>query len=211
MKFYYIYKAVRRIFSKITSGLGKIRTQFIFWGNNISCKSFETKGTPFVSVAIGGKCIIGNSFSMNNGIKGNPIGCYQRCTLFVDKGAELEIGDNVRISQTAIVCHKRIKIGDHVKMGGGVCIYDTDFHSLDPKLRMSGKTDLSNKVKKEVVIEDHVFIGAHSLILKGVVIGENSVIGAGSVVTRSVPPNQIWAGNPAKFIKDIESLQGNDQ
>ena len=41
------------------------------------------------------------------------------------------------------------------------------------------------------------------ITLKGVAIGENSIIGAGSVVTRSIPKNQIWAGNPAKFIRVI--------
>ena len=54
-----------------------------------------------------------------------------------------------------------------------------------------------------VVIENNVFIGAHCIILKGVSIGENSIIGAGSVVTKNVPANQIWAGNPAKFIRKI--------
>lgn len=53
------------------------------------------------------------------------------------------------------------------------------------------------------MICDNVFIGAKCIILKGVTIGENSVIGAGSVVTKNVPANQIWAGNPAKFIKNV--------
>jgi len=63
--------------------------------------------------------------------------------------------------------------------------------------------DFLNKIKKPVIIEDNVFIGAHSLILKGVIIGENSIIGAGSVVTKSIPANQIWGGNPSKFIRNL--------
>ncbi|WP_103192495.1 acyltransferase [Formosa algae] len=47
-------------------------------------------------------------------------------------------------------------------------------------------------------------MGASSIILKGVTIGENSIIGAGSVVTKSVPCNEIWGGNPAKFIRKID-------
>ena len=93
-------------------------------------------------------------------------------------------------------------LGNNVKIGGGVCIYDTDFHSLDPVIRRSSE-DLKNRAEKSVVIDNDVFIGAKSIILKGVTIGENSVIGAGSVVTKSVPANQIWAGNPAKFIRSI--------
>ncbi len=164
--------------------------------------NFRNSGTPYVRVAMRGTMSIGQNFAMNNGIKGNPIGCYNKCTLIVDNNAELIIGDNVGISQTAIICHHKITIGNDVKIGGGVCIYDTDFHSLDPNVRKS-KDDIKHKVKKPVVIGDNVFIGAQSLILKGVTIGENSIIGAGSVVTKSIPANQIWAGNPAKFIKEI--------
>ena len=54
-----------------------------------------------------------------------------------------------------------------------------------------------------VVIGDNVFIGAKCIILKGVIIGENSIVGAGSVVTKSIPANQIWAGNPARFIRNV--------
>ncbi|AUS05835.1 DapH/DapD/GlmU-related protein [Pseudotamlana carrageenivorans] len=55
----------------------------------------------------------------------------------------------------------------------------------------------------KVVIEDDVFIGMHSLILKGAFIGKGSVIGAGSIVTGYIPPNVIAVGQPAKVVKNI--------
>lgn len=179
-----------------------MRCVYTFKGNGVVYKNFISHGVPFVMVSRGGGCLIGENFTMNNGINGNPIGCYQKCTFFVAKGAELIIGENVGISQTALVCHQRITIGNQVKIGGGVCIYDTDFHSLDPEIR-KGTDDINNKATKPVIIKNNTFIGAHSLILKGVTIGENSIVGAGSVVTKSIPDNQIWAGNPAKFIRNL--------
>ena len=202
MKAYYLFKGLRRLFQKISEIFCTFWTYILFWGNCVSYQKFQTSGIPYVSVAIGGKCTIGNHFRMLNGII--PTGSARRCVFFVDKGAVLEIGEHVGITQTAIVCMKKISIGNHVKIGGGVCIYDSDFHSLDPVLRMNDQTDFANTVSKEVVIEDNVFIGGNSLILKGVTIGKNSIIGAGSVVTKSVPANQIWAGNPAKFVKTID-------
>ena len=199
----FIYKSIRKIVLTISKSIEEIATYFILWGNGIHCKSYRTSGMPYVMVARGGQCTIGNNFAMNNGIKGNPIGSYRKCTLFVDRNAILTIGNHVGISQTALICHKSITIGNYVKIGGGVCIYDTDFHSLDPEIRKN-KDDLKRRIEKPVVIKDNVFIGAHSIILKGVTIGENSIIGAGSVVTKSVPANQIWAGNPAKFIRNID-------
>jgi len=151
-------------------------------------------------VARGGKMTIGNNFAMNNGAKGNPIGCFQPCTLWVDRGAEIVIGDNVGISQTALISHCRIEVQTNVKIGGGTCVYTTDFHSLDAAIRASS-ADQSHRVCRPVVICEGAFIGAHCIILKGVTIGRNSIIGAGSVVTKSVPDGEIWAGNPARFIR----------
>ncbi|WP_173467513.1 acyltransferase [Fibrobacter succinogenes] len=199
---YHIYKAIRLIFSKLTNVANHCITWLKLKGNNVSFSSFKTGGTPYVMVARGGKMSIGKNFAMNNGIKYNPIGCPQPCTFFVDRTATLSIGDNVGISQTALVAIDDITIGNNVKIGGGVCIYTTDFHSLDPVLRKS-KDDLSNRAKKPVVIKDNAFIGAHSIILKGVTIGENSIVGAGCVVTKNIPDNQIWAGNPARFIRNV--------
>jgi acetyltransferase-like isoleucine patch superfamily enzyme len=197
------HKSIKKILAYIRKFVDKLRCSYIFSGNNVKYSHFQTNGVPYVMVAWGGNAFIGNNFSMNNGIRGNPIGSYRPCTFFVDKGADLYIGDNVGISQTALICHKSIKILNNVKMGGGTSVYDTDFHPLDPDIRKQ-KNDIQHKEKAPVVIEDNVFIGAHVIILKGVTIGENSIVGAGSVVTKSIPPNQIWAGNPAKFIRNVE-------
>lgn len=62
----------------------------------------------------------------------------------------------------------------------------------------SGVHWLHGKIK----IEEDVFIGANSIITKPLTIGKGSIIGAGSVVTKDIPPYQIWAGNPARYIKD---------
>ena len=199
MKSYYIYKAARRIFWKISAISDKIRTFIIFWGNNVHYQDFTTNGVPYIMVSNSGKCSIGRHFAMNNKLSG---GAVRRSNFFVAKGAEIIIGDHVGISATTLGSCKKIAIGNHVVIGTGVCIFDSDFHALDPSVR-AGDADDTKKVMKKVVIEDHVFIGAYSIILKGVTIGKNSIVGAGSVVRESIPPNQIWAGNPAKFIIDI--------
>lgn len=198
-----LYKAIRKINMQITSVFNHLICTVLLKGNNIRYNSFRTSGIPYIMVARGGECSIGHNFSMNNGIKGNPIGYYEQCTFFVDRGAKLNIGNHVGISQSALICHESINIGSYVKIGGGTKIYDTDFHPLDPKLRVQ-ENDIKHKAKAPVIIKDNVFIGAGCIILKGVTIGKNSVIGAGSIVTKSVPDNQIWGGNPAKFIKIIE-------
>ena len=204
MKAFLIYKGIRRLFNVFKNSIDFIRCKVIFWGNNVQHLNFKTGGIPYVSVAIGGGFSIGENLSMNNSIEGNPIGCYNRCTFFVDKGANLKIGSNLGISQAAIICHLSIQIGDNVKIGGGARIYDTDFHSIDPVLRINPKKDFTYKRKLPIMIQDNVFIGAHSTILKGVTIGRNSIIGASSVVTKNVPSNEIWAGNPAKFIRNVK-------
>jgi len=199
-----IAKILRRLSSSVSVFVNNLYTWMKFYSNNILFIDFKTYGVPFVMVARGGYCKFGSNFTLNNGLVGNPIGRPQPCVFFVDKGASLIIGNNVGISSTAIISQEKIIIGDNVKIGGGVCIYDTDFHSLDAVLRNDSKLDKSNKKTKPVYIKDNAFVGAHSTILKGVCIGENSIIGACSVVTKSIPDNEIWAGNPATLIRKID-------
>jgi acetyltransferase-like isoleucine patch superfamily enzyme len=55
-----------------------------------------------------------------------------------------------------------------------------------------------------VVVHDNCMIGINSIIMPGVEIGPSSVVGAGSVVARDVPPNTVYAGNPAKYIESYD-------
>jgi maltose O-acetyltransferase len=116
------------------------------------------------------------------------------------KGGSLEIGKNVFINQGAtVVSHLSITIGDNVKIGDFVGIYDSDFHPIEP----------STEIKKaSVVIEDGVWIGRSAIILPGVTIGANAVVAAGSVVTKSVPPATLVAGVPAKEIRKLKTQEG---
>ncbi|MDD4777220.1 MAG: acyltransferase [Fermentimonas sp.] len=205
MKKYFplIFKSVRYLSRFISDTFNSVACKILLAGNGVEHKKITTNGIPYISVARGGRCVIGDNFSMNNNLRGNPIGRVQRCILFADNGAELIIGKNVGMSSATLHANQKIIIGDYVKIGGGVCIYDTDFHSLYPDIRKNSKTDALNSGKAPVIIGDNVFIGAHSTILKGVSIGNNSIIGACSVVTKSIPENEIWAGNPARFIKKV--------
>jgi len=57
----------------------------------------------------------------------------------------------------------------------------------------------------KITIHDNCFIGAHALLLPGISIGPNAIVGAGSVVTKTIPPDSICAGNPAKVIKKLST------
>jgi acetyltransferase-like isoleucine patch superfamily enzyme len=156
-----------------------------------------------MGISMGAKVSIGHHFMMNNGTLNNKIGRQQPCFFIVAKNGELVIRDNAGISATAIVCWNRIEIGNNVRIGGGTVIYDTDFHSLNYLDRIPVPEITDNIKTAPILINDNVFIGAHSTILKGVTIGKNSIVGACSVVTKNIPENEVWAGNPAKFIREL--------
>lgn len=198
-----VYKGISLIAHLLRDFFSQLITHMLLYGNNATYQSFRSYSIPYVMVARGGQLIIGKDLILNNSLIGNPIFRNEPCVLFVDRNAKLKLGNNVGMSSVTIICHKLIMIGDNVKLGRATLIYDSDSHSLKASERNSSN-DLIGRNDKPVTIEDNVFIGAHSIILKGVTIGENSIVGAGSVVTKSIPANQIWAGNPAKFIRNVE-------
>ena len=122
----------------------------------------------------------------------------------VCENATLTFGNNSGISSTSIYCADRIEIGDYVNIGAGCFIMDTNFHSINWRHRKDRSLDIANAKSAPVKIDDFVFVGARSIICKGVHIGEHSIISAGSVVVKDVPSNEVWGGNPAVFIKAIE-------
>lgn len=148
----------------------------------------------------GGKIKIGDNFYFSSGYGVNPISSNLQGAIYMEKGASLKIGNNVGMSSTRMWIHDSVTIGDNVKIGACVLITDTDAHPLDYLARRS-----SNEGTKSapIVIEDDVWVGAHSIILKGITIGVRSIIGAGSVVVRSIPADCVAAGNPCKVIKSI--------
>lgn len=149
-----------------------------------------------------GEVIIGNNFCCHNKFSANSIGLIQPTMFNVSvSGSKLIIGDNVGISGSTITVSSSITIGNNVRIGSGCLILDNDAHQLkmEDRLNNTGMINIA-----PIVIEDNVFIGARSIILKGVHIGKGAVVGAGSVVSSNIPDNAIVAGNPAKIIKFIE-------
>jgi acetyltransferase-like isoleucine patch superfamily enzyme len=125
--------------------------------------------------------------------------------------AKVKIGDKVFIGHYSLIgSAENIEIGDHVLISFNCTIQDTDTHHLDPKKRkndtvewMHGRKNWKDIPSAPIKIGNDAWIGAYSIILKGVTIGEGAVVGAGSVVTKDVAPYTVVGGNPAKFIKNV--------
>src|ERR1700730_14215305 len=145
---------------------------------------------------------------------GKHVSCYAGCSFSVGVNGRCTIGDFTLLNGALIMAEDKIDIGSHCLISWNVGIADSDFHPLEPAQRLIDSQALAPFFKDRpqrpklrtapVIISDNVWIGMNATILKGVTIGENSVVAAGSVVTKSVAPNSVVAGNPAVVIKTFQ-------
>ena len=119
---------------------------------------------------------------------------------YCDYGYNIEVGDKFFMNYNCCILDvMQVKIGNFVMCGPNVQIY-TATHPMDAKTRSSWL-----EFAKPVEIGNDVWIGGGAIINPGVTIGNGVVIGAGAVVTKDVPDNVFYAGNPAKIIKHIDN------
>ena len=195
MKFRDLSHFLDELFRKIHFILG-IRNIFYakWWGVYLG-KNAKFDGKCYFNRYPGSVIKIGENSIFRSRKRSNLIGIDRPCTFStLIPDAIIEIGDNCGFSGTVIGGFKHIKIGNNLRCGANTLITDADWHIDDPR---SGSPS-------EVIIEDNVWLGINSVVLKGVTIGENSIIGANSVVTKNIPANVIAAGNPCKIIKQIK-------
>ena len=134
------------------------------------------------------KCIIGNEVKID-----------YNTVISVTKDSNLTLKNNVGIgSNSMIVCHKSIYIGENTLIGPNVYIYDHD-HKFS-----KGRIKRKEYICKDVIIGDNCWIGACTVILKGTKIGSNCIIGAGSIVTGEIPDNTLFIQKREKVLKDID-------
>lgn len=120
------------------------------------------------------------------------------------------IGENCNICSHCFI-ENDVVIGNNVTVKCGVYLWDgitiEDNVQIGPSVTFTNDKYPRAKTPfklQRILIKKNASIGAGSIILGGITIGENAMIGAGSVVTKDIPENELWFGNPAKFIRKIE-------
>ncbi len=192
-----VWQKTKNLLSKIDSIHSKIIIKRHLMKTGESVENLRVRGEIFLHLH--GRLILGSNITICSGDNA----CIPMTSkIFVKEDALLMIGDDVGMSSINIHVFEKVIIGSGTMIGAGTVIFDTDFHFLDPIIRHS-KDDADLAKTKPVNIGRNCFIGCNTIIKKGTIIGDNSIVSAGSVVSGTIPPNEIWAGNPAIFIKKL--------
>jgi len=179
----------------------------LLWSLELRIRGFQIStpirlfGHPICSRYPGSSISLGSHVTLDSSVRANPLGGSSPCVLrTMTSAARLTLGDRVGLSSSIIVAGNSVEIGQDTILGAGAMVLDNDFHALGPGF--SWLTEYS-KNSKPVKIGRGCFIGARSIILKGVTLGDRVIIGAGSVVTKDIPAYSIAAGNPARIVGTI--------
>lgn len=164
-----------------------------------------TGAIPVVFRSGNSKISIGDRTKLSSSVLQNPIGSGDRLVLAATgDNSKIVIGSNCGISCSTLYASMSITLGDYVNIGAGCKIMDTDFHPIGVSDR---RLHVADQIKSApIAIEDDVWLGGNTIVLKGVTIGKGSIIGAGSVVIRDIPPYSLAAGSPAKVVKKLEQI-----
>lgn len=121
-------------------------------------------------------------------------------------GSECNVCDNVFIENDVII-GDRVTLKCGVQVWDGITIEDDVF--IGPNATFTNDLFPRSKIYPQTfartIIRTGASLGANCTILPGLTIGINAMIGAGAVVTRSIPPNAIVVGNPAKIIGYVDA------
>jgi len=145
-------------------------------------------------------------------VKSINIGLRTRIWQFVVVLPKAVIGENCNICAQSFI-ENDVIIGDHVTIKNGVYLWDgirvEDHVFIGPNVTFTNDKYPRSKAYparfQTIQIRNGASIGAGCVVLGGVEIGQNAVVGAGSLVTESIPPNELWFGSPAKFIRKLGS------
>lgn len=198
-----LLKLIRKL--RIIQILDTIRNENVINANNSSC--INNGGVFYPESKV---------FNMQNAAHKIIIGkqTHIRGTLLIFKyGGYIQIGSNCYLGDMSrIWSGDSIIIGNNVLIAHNVNILDTNSHELDSiergeryiSLIKEGSWETKGSIiTKSVEIEDDVWIGFNSIIMKGVKIGKGAIIASGSVVTKDVSAYTLVAGNPASFVKEL--------
>jgi acetyltransferase-like isoleucine patch superfamily enzyme len=131
---------------------------------------------------------------------GCVIGDNTKIGAFVEVQKNVSIGKNCKISSHTFVC-EGVVIDNNCFLGHGVMFINDNYpRSVSKKGVMESDKDWVSRFVKTRV-KSNAAIGSNATIIGGVTIGSSSIVGAGSVVTKDIPAGEIWAGNPAKYIR----------
>lgn len=132
---------------------------------------------------------------------GCRIGDRSKVGCFVEIQKNVEVGSDCKVSSHTFIC-EGVKVGNGVFIGHNVTFINDKYPraiTTDGVLQMEADWSVV-----PTIIEDGASIGSSVTILCGVTIGKGAIVGAGSVVTKSIPAGEIWAGNPARYMKRVD-------
>ncbi len=168
--------------------------------NVVFQKGLRINKWPIININKNAQLILGENVILNSSNKSYHVNMFAPVKILCDKpNAVIKIGDFSRIHGSCIHAFEKIEIGNNCLIAANCQIIDSNGHATEKNMRLSSQGSTS-----PIKIGNNVWIGTGCIILPGVTIGDGSIVAAGSVVTKSIPENSIYGGNPAQFLRKIE-------